>query len=127
VADVYALLAGLVVVAHMLFVAFAALGGLLALRWPAVAWVHVPAAVWAAYVELSGTFCPLTPLENTLRTRAGLDVYSSDFVARYLFPVLYPDGLTRNVQVLIGLLVVAINIAVYAAVLRQRRTVNPEP
>jgi hypothetical protein len=119
-ADLFAVLAGLVVVAHMAFVGFAALGGLLTLRRPWVAAVHLPAAVWATYVELSGEWCPLTPLENALRRRAGLDDYAGDFVARYLLPVLYPDGLTREAQLLIGLVVVAVNLAVYAWALHMR-------
>ena len=112
-ASVFAALALLVVLGHMVFVGFAALGGLLTIRWPRVAWVHLPAAAWAAYVELSGRFCPLTPLENALRRRAGLGDYSGDFVARYLFPVLYPEGLTREAQVVLGLVVLGINAGVY--------------
>jgi hypothetical protein len=116
------LLAGLVVAAHLAFVVFATAGGLLAVRWPRVAWVHVPAAAWAVYIELSGTLCPLTPIENRLRVQAGLDAYSGDFVARYLFPVLYPAGLTREAQVLIGAVVMAVNVAAYAWVVRRRNT-----
>src|SRR5687767_13714751 len=94
-------LAVLVVVAHLAFVLFATLGGVLAARWPAIAWVHVPCAAWAAFVEFSGRICPLTPLENALRQRAGLEAYSGDFVATYIFPVLYPEGLTRDAQLAI--------------------------
>lgn len=106
-------LAGLIVLVHLAFVAFAASGALLAVRWPRVAWLHLPAAAWAVYIELSGGICPLTPLENTLRARAGLDYYAADFVARYLFPVLYPEGLTRKAQVVIGLILLAVNAAIY--------------
>ena len=109
----FAILAALVVLLHITFVAFAAFGGMLVIRWSRLAWVHVPAACWAAYVELSGSICPLTPLENTLRVKAGLDLYSGDFMARYVLPVLYPDGLTREAQIAIGLAVVAINAGVY--------------
>jgi hypothetical protein len=115
-------LAALVVFAHLAFVVFATLGGVLALRWPRVTWVHLPAAAWAAYVEFSGDVCPLTPLENALRRRAGLEDYSGDFVANYIFPVLYPAGLTREAQLVIGAGVVAINVAAYGFVLRARRT-----
>ena len=123
----FAALALLVVVAHLAFVAFAALGGLLALRWPRAAWLHLPAAAWAVYVEISGRFCPLTPWENELRRRAGLDDYSGDFVARYLFPLLYPEGLTRRAQVAIGLCVLALNVLVYARVERRRRANASRP
>ena len=114
------LLAAAVVVAHLAFVAFAAFGSLLVPRWPRVAWAQVPAAAWAAYIEFSGGICPLTPLENALRRDAGLDVYSADFVARYLFPVLYPEGLTRGAQVVMGAIVVGLNVGVYAWLLSRR-------
>lgn len=120
VADVYALLAGLIVLVHFVFVGFAAAGALLVLRWPAVAWAHVPAAGWAAFIELSGGICPLTPLENALRARAGLGYYAGDFVGRYLFPVLYPEGLTREAQFVIGAVVVAVNVVVYTFVYFRR-------
>jgi Protein of Unknown function (DUF2784) len=121
VTGVFASLAGLVVAIHLAFVAFAAFGGLLALRWPRVAWVHVPCAAWAVFIEFSGRICPLTPLENHLRSRAGLGPYSGDFVAQYVFPLLYPDGLTRRAQIVIGMAVVAINAAVYLYLLKRRR------
>ena len=116
-----ALLATLVVVFHLAFVVFAAFGSLLALRWPRVAWIHVPAAAWAVYIELSGGICPLTPLENSLRARAGLDFYSGDFVAQYLFPVLYPDGLTRTAQIAIGVFVLTMTLATYGWVIWKGR------
>jgi hypothetical protein len=119
-AAVSALLADLVLVVHLAFVLFVALGGLLALRWPRVAWLHLPAALWGAAIEFGGWICPLTPLENDLRTRAGLTPYTTDFVARYLVPVIYPDGLTRGVQIALGLAVLLGNAAIYAAVLRRR-------
>lgn len=115
-----AILAALVVAVHLAFVVFATLGGLLAVRWPRIAWVHIPCAAWAAFVEFSGRICPLTPLENALRARAGLDDYSGDFVAHYVLPVLYPAGLTRDAQIAIGLFVVALNVVAYGWVLRRR-------
>jgi hypothetical protein len=120
-AGVFALLAGVIVLVHLAFVVFAASGALLALRWPWIPWVHIPGVVWAAYIELSGGICPLTPLENDLRARAGLDYYSGDFVAQYLFPVLYPDGLTRPAQIVIGALVLVLNLVLYGWLWRRRR------
>lgn len=117
----FALLAGLIVLVHLAFVVFAALGALLSPRWPWIPWVHVPAVVWAAYIEVSGGICPLTPLENELRARAGLDSYSGDFVAQYLFPVLYPDGLTREAQFVIGGMVLVVNLVLYGWLRRRRR------
>ena len=96
-------------------------GGLLVLRWPKVAWLHIPAAVWGVAVEMYGWYCPLTPLENALRDGAGGQAYQGDFVARYLLPVLYPEGLTRRAQVMLGLLTLLVNLAVYAVVWRRRR------
>ena len=61
-----------VAVIHLLFVAFAVLGGLLALRWHWVAWLHLPALAWGATVEFTGWICPLTPLENSLRSAGGV-------------------------------------------------------
>ena len=110
---VFALLAGVIVLAHLAFIAFSIGGAMLALRWRWIPWLHVPAVAWAAFIEFSGGICPLTPLENDLRAAAGLDYYSGDFVARYLFPVLYPEGLTRQAQFVIGSIVLAVNLAAY--------------
>lgn len=110
----YGFLADGVVVIHALFVLFVVGGGFLALRWRRVAWLHVPAAVWGALVELAGWVCPLTPLEHWLRARAGETGYGGGFVEQYLLPLLYPGGLTREIQVVLGLLVVVVNGVVYA-------------
>ena len=125
--NAYAVLAALLVISHLAFAIFAVTGGLLALRWPRVAWVHLPAAAWAAYIELAGGICPLTPLENQWRARAGLDAYSGDFIARYVFPALYPEGLTFEAQALLGLVVIASNVAIYAWVLRTYRKRRAPP
>lgn len=117
----YLLLADLVVVVHLAFVAFVVLGGLLALRWPWVAALHLPAAAWGVLIEFGGWICPLTPLENALRQRGGEAGYSGGFVERYLLSILYPDGLTRGVQVALGLIVLAVNAAVYGWLLARRR------
>ena len=114
-----ALLAALIVFIHLSFVIFATLGGVLAIRWPRIAWLHLPCAAWAAFVEFSGQICPLTPLENALRRHAGLDYYSGDFVANYIFPVLYPEGLTRPAQIAVGGFVVVLNVIAYTWVLRR--------
>jgi len=106
-------LADALVVAHLLFVVFVMAGGFLLLRWPKLAWAHLPAAAWAAYIEFSGGICPLTPLENRLRALGGESVYSGGFVERYLLPVLYPENLTLPVQQVLGGLVVGVNLAAY--------------
>ena len=115
------LAADAVVALHLAFVAFAALGGLVAWRGLRYAWLHLPALAWAAYVELSGTICPLTPLENRLRRQAGDAGYEGGFVEHYLIPVLYPAGLTPDAMRWIGAGLIAVNVAIYAvAVLRAR-------
>lgn len=94
---------------------------MLSLKWRRAMWVHLPAVAWAAYIEFSGGICPLTPLENDFRAKAGLNYYSGDFVARYVFPVLYPEGLTRQAQIGIGLIVLAANLGLYIFVYTRRR------
>ncbi len=117
----YALLADLVVVAHLAFIVFAVAGGLLVLHSRQWMWVHVPAALWATLVELAGWPCPLTPLENWLRAQAGAAVYGSGFVERYLVSLIYPADLTRGLQIALGTLVLVINGAVYAWAVRRAR------
>jgi hypothetical protein len=117
----YQLGAGVVVAVHLAFVVFVLLGGLLVLRWPRMAWAHLPAAVWGAAIELAGWMCPLTPLEQHLRRQAGLAGYEGDFIARYCLAVLYPAGLTRAVQISLGMFAVLLNIGIYVFVLTRRR------
>jgi hypothetical protein len=115
----YRLLADLVVVIHLAFVLFVVLGGLLVLRRPRLAWLHVPAALWGAWIEISGWVCPLTPLENALRHAAGQAGYAGGFIHHYILPVLYPPGLTREAQHVLAALVVLVNVAAYAVLLRR--------
>jgi hypothetical protein len=121
----YQALADLVVVAHLGFIVFALLGALLALRWPRVLWLHAPAAIWAVAIELAGWICPLTPLENQLRSAGGAAGYPGGFIEHYLLPVIYPPGLTREVQVALGLGLLAINALVYRAVWYRWRRRRP--
>jgi hypothetical protein len=114
-------LADATVLLHLLFVAFVVCGGLLALRWLRMMWVHLPAATWGALVECNGWICPLTPLENWLRDQGGGEVYTSGFIERYVLPVLYPTSLSRDVQWALGALVLLVNGIVYAVVFRSRR------
>jgi hypothetical protein len=122
----YRILADMVVGVHALFVAFVVVGGLLALRWPWVVAVHLPAAVWGALIEFQGWVCPLTPLEKSLRAAAGEAGYQGGFIEHYLLPVLYPAGLTRGVQLVLGTLVIVVNLVIYGVLLR-RRTARPSP
>lgn len=111
---VYPLLADLVVICHVVFVLFAVLGGLLLLRRRWWAWIHVPAFLWAGFIELTGGICPLTPLENQLRALGGGDTYRGDFTNHYLIPLLYPESLTREVQIVLGVFVILLNVGFYA-------------
>jgi len=111
--------ASLVVLVHLAFVAFAALGGLLVLFRPRAAWLHLPCALWGAIVELTGWICPLTPLENSLWRMAGEAGYAGGFIARHIVPVLYPAGLTRADQIVLGTVLVLFNAAVYALAWRR--------
>ncbi|HJV28387.1 MAG TPA: DUF2784 domain-containing protein [Aromatoleum sp.] len=115
--------ADVVVLIHAAFIAFVVAGGLLVLRWPRVAWLHLPAAVWGAAIELVGGICPLTPLENALRRTAGESRYAGGFVEHYLLPLIYPAALTRELQLGLGLGVMLLNVLLYGVVAtrRQRR------
>jgi hypothetical protein len=119
----YALLADLLVVLHLLFILFVVLGGFLTIRRPRLAWAHLPAVAWAVVVEWAGWLCPLTPWEARLRSLAGEAGYQGDFVAHYLLPLLYPQAMTRTTQVLLGALALAVNAAIYGGwwYLRRRR------
>lgn len=119
------LLADAVLGIHMLYIVFVAVGGLLAVRWPSVAWAHIPAVVWGALVELLGLWCPLTPLENYYRERAGLGGYQGGFIEEYLLPVIYPGQLTRAIQIGLGTFVVLLNLAIYAWIWRQKSRERP--
>lgn len=123
----YRLLADATVLLHVAFVAFVVLGGLLAFRWPKLAWVHIPAAAWGAWVEFAGIVCPLTPLENWFRARGGQAAYTSDFIAHYLMPVLYPAALSRELQWALGGIVLIVNAVVYLALLRRRANARRAP
>ena len=117
----YRFLADVTVVLHLAFVLFVVLGGLLVLRYPRAAWVHIPAAVWGAWIEFAGWICPLTPLENWLRERGGDVGYSSSFVERYIIPTLYPAVLSQRLQWILGGVVIVVNAAIYVIVYRRRR------
>ncbi len=115
----YRILADLVVLLHFAFVAFVVLGGLLALRWPKVAWLHLPAVAWGAFVEVYLHYCPLTPLENRLREQGGLETYGTGFIDHYIIPVIYPPGLTPSMQLFLGILLMTSYIVIYISAWRR--------
>ena len=117
---VYRGLADLVLVVHFAFVLFVIFGGLLVIRRPKLAWLHLPAAIWGSWIEFSGRICPLTPLENHFRRLGGQAGYEGGFIEHYVTAIIYPEGLTRPTQIILGLVVVCINIAAYTIVTRRR-------
>jgi hypothetical protein len=124
---IYRALADCVVIVHAAFVVFVVFGWLLVYRSPRLAWLHAPAGVWGALIEFGGWACPLTPLENALRTRGGKAGYSGGFIEHYVLPLVYPAGLTRNVQLVLGTLALALNIVGYAVLIARRRALSASP
>jgi hypothetical protein len=110
---IYRILADSIVVIHLAFIIFVTLGALLVLWWKKLAWVHIPMALWGILVEFSGWICPLTPWENYFRRLAGEEAYKGDFIGEYILPLIYPEELTRNIQLLLGSFVVMINLLIY--------------
>lgn len=121
---IYRLLADVTVVVHFAFVLFVVGGAILVWRYPRLAWLHIPAAMWGAFIEFAGWICPLTPLENWLRKQGGEQPYAASFVEQYLIPVLYPKSLTPTVQWVLGGLVVLINVILYTLIVRRRAAQN---
>jgi len=115
----YRLLANAVVSIHALFILFVVLGGFLAWRRRWVAAVHIPCAIWGVLIAYRGWICPLTPLENALRAKAGQQGYSGGFIEHYLMPTIYPSGLTPRVQALLGTFVLVVNAFAYTVLLRR--------
>ncbi len=118
-------LANLVLLVHFGFVVFVCLGGVAVLRWPRLAWLHLPAVAWGVLIELTGWVCPLTPLENTLRRSAGEAGYEGGCIHHYITSVLYPGNLTRIAQVVLAIAAVGVNAAVYLWLWRRRRRQSP--
>lgn len=117
----YRLAADLVLLAHFAFIILVIGGGLVVLRYAWFAWIHIPAACWGAFVELTGRICPLTIWENWFRLRAGQEGYDVSFIEQYVLPVIYPAGLTRDIQLLLAAVVVAANAIIYAMILLRNR------
>lgn len=118
---IYRWLADGVVLIHGAFVIFVVVGGFLALRWRKLVWVHLPAAIWGVMIEFAGWICPLTPLENALRARAGDAGYAGGFIEHYVLRALYPGGLTPTVQWVLGTFALAVNVVAYTLFIRKRR------
>jgi uncharacterized membrane protein YhhN len=118
---IFRILADAVLVFHLAFVVFVVVGGFLLRWWPKLVWLHVPVAIWGVLIEFAGWICPLTPLENSLRHRGGQAGYEGGFIDNYIMPALYPIGLTRNVQYVLGFFALMINVVAYTLYFRRRR------
>lgn len=114
-------LADLLVLIHLAFVAFVVGGGIIAFRWRWIVWLQLPCALYGVLIELYGWICPLTPLENWLRTQAGIQGYEGGFVEHYVLPVLYPAWLDLPVQIVLALAVVIANALIYFLLWRRHR------
>lgn len=113
------LLADLVLVVHTLFIVFVVFGGLFVLKWRKAMWVHIPCALWGALIEIFGWICPLTYLEHYLREYSSNNSYEGTFIQHYLLPVIYPPGLTTDIQIFLGILVIVVNLIVYGLIWRK--------
>jgi hypothetical protein len=122
--SVYQLIADSILILHGAFIIFVLLGGLIGLFFPRIIWLHLPCALWGIIVELTGWVCPLTRLENDFSARAGATPYGGDCIVHYLEPVIYPEGLTKNVQLLFGAAVLLVNAAVYGLIFLRYRKKN---
>ena len=122
---IYLLLADAVVILHFTFIVFVVFGALTAYRWPRMVWAHVPCALWGAWIEITGGICPLTPFEVRFREMGGTEGYAGGFIEHYLVPIIYPSGLTRSAQLLLGGAVVAVNVSAYGFLLWRRRSAKP--
>ena len=119
---IFRLAADAVLLFHLAFILFALLGALLVQRWRWIPVIHLPAAIWGSYIELTGRICPLTYLENFLRINAGQSGYPESFVEHYLLEVIYPAGLTRGIQYVLAGVVVLVNMTLYGWLCFRRRT-----
>jgi hypothetical protein len=109
----YEIAAYLVIILHLSFVCFVILGGLLVLKWRRVVFLHIPAVIWGALIELQGRVCPLTPLEQYFMKMANQGGYTGGFIEHYLLSILYPSNLTREIQVMLGVFVIVLNLVIY--------------
>ena len=114
----YELFANLTLIAHLIFILFVIFGGLLFFIFSKVFYIHLPALLWGIYIELTNSVCPLTYLENWFLNKAELATYSNGFINNYLYPIIYPEGLTNNIQIYLGITLIVINILIYGFILK---------
>ena len=117
----YELFANLTLIAHLMFILFVIFGGLLHLIFSKIIYIHLPALLWGIYVELSNSICPLTYLENWFLNKGNLTTYSNNFISNYIFPIIYPDSLTAEIQIYLGVSLIIINILIYSLMFKNLR------
>ena len=118
---IYSFLADLLVVFHLVFILYVIAGALLIFKWPKTLWLHLPSCFWGMTVEFIGWICPLTTWEIQLRRLAGEEGYTRSFIEHYLIPIIYPSGLNREIQMLMGSIVLIVNLSLYTLILIKRR------
>ena len=114
----YELLANLTLVIHLIFILFVVFGGLFFFIFSKIIYIHFPALIWGIYIELTGSICPLTYLENWFLNKGNLTTYSNNFISNYIFPIIYPDSLTAEIQIYLGVSLIIINILIYSLVFK---------
>ena len=112
----YEFFANLTLVAHLIFILFVVFGGLIFFIFPKIIYMHLPALLWGIYIEFTNSVCPLTYLENWFLYKGELSTYSNDFINNYLFPIIYPESLTAEIQIYLGMLLIIINILIYGLI-----------
>ena len=115
---IYELLANLTLIAHLIFILFVIFGGLLFFIFSKIIYIHLPALLWGIYIELTNSVCPLTYLENWFLNKGELATYSNGFINNYLYPIIYPEGLTNNIQIYLGITLIVINILIYGLIFK---------
>ena len=111
----------LTLVAHLIFILFVIFGGMLFFIFSKIVYIHVPSLLWGIYIEFTNSVCPLTYLENWFLYKGELSTYSNDFMNKYLFPIIYPEGLTNEIQIYLGISLIVINILIYGLIYKNLR------
>jgi len=112
----YEFFATFTLIIHFLFIVYVILGGLFFFIKPWTIYFHIPAFLYGLYVEFTQSICPLTYLENFFLSKANLTTYSISFIQKYLYVIIYPINLTKELQITLGISLIVINIIIYAII-----------
>ena len=121
--NIYTLIADILVILHFIFILFTIFGGFLVFKWKKISYIHITAVIWAVLIEIKGWICPLTPLEQKFRDLSGYGGYKESFIEHYIEPLIYPQGLTKDISYILAILLIAINIAIYLALIYRKRRI----